>query len=93
MKILAVICYNGGCSKESYGYDIWRILQEQFHLYLEDNDIGNVYHHLTDMCEMEFITRLSPNNPEKRCFYSITEKGRLLQPKYQHYLNLLEKAK
>lgn len=89
MKILAIICHNGDRGNESYGYDIWKTMKESFHIYLGDNDIGNVYRHLNDLCTLNFITR-ADEDPDGRCFYRITEDGIALQTKYNHFLDLLE---
>lgn len=93
IKILAVICHNKECGQESYGYDIWKTMQDYFHIYLDDSDIGNVYHHLIDMSKMELVTRDDPNNPEGRCFYNLTEKGLEIKPKFSHYLVILDNEK
>ena len=42
---------------------------------------------------MELVTRADPNNPEGRCFYSITEKGLEIKPKFSNYLVILDKEK
>ena len=89
LKILAIICHNGGCGKDSYGYDIWKNLQDSFHCYLNDSDIGNVYHHLTGLCKSEHVTRLDQTQLEDRCFYTMTQKGWDLQPKFQPYLDII----
>jgi len=90
LKILAIISHNGGCGKDSYGYDIWKCLQDSFHCYLNDTDIGNVYHHLTDLVNDEYVTRRDQTQVEGRCFYMMTEKGWEMKPKFQLYLDIIE---
>lgn len=88
MKILAIICQKGENGVESYGYDIWKTMKEQFHLYLNDNDIGNVYHHLNDLCGLNYVTK-SDDELYGRCFYSMTEEGLSLKDKYLQYISIL----
>lgn len=90
MKIMAVICHNGECGRESYGYGIWQSLKENFHMYLNDNDVRNVYHHLEDLCDLEMINRMRGREDDSRCFYELTEKGLILKDKYQKYLEILD---
>ena len=90
LKMLAIICYLGDGKNDNYGYNIWRCMQDHFHLYLDDNDIGNVYHHLSDMCEQELVTRKDPTEKAGRCFYMITPKGLEFQPRFQSFLEILE---
>jgi hypothetical protein len=56
MKIMALICNNSDCGMESYGYNIWQSLKSNFHIYLNDNDIRNVYHHLRGLCELDLLS-------------------------------------
>ena len=89
MKILAIIYKNGDCGQESYGYDIWKTMKGQFHTYLDDGDIGNIYHHLNDLCNFNYLTREDPNT-DGRCFYRMTEEGQALRGKFGKYLEIME---
>ena len=86
MKILAIICQNGDSGHESYGYDIWRTMKDQFHIYLNNNDIGNVYHHLNDLCSLNYVTRDDDNG---RCYYRITDEGLAIRSKYEQYIMIM----
>jgi DNA-binding PadR family transcriptional regulator len=88
MKILAIICKNGDCGQESYGYDIWKTMKGQFHTYLDDGDIGNVYHHLNDLCKFNYLTR-EDSTTDGRCFYKMTEEGLTLRGKFGKYLEIM----
>ncbi len=92
MKIMAIICHNGDNSGESYGYDIWKTMKERFHIYLGDNDIGNVYHHLNDLCEMNFVIR-EDEDVSGKCFYKMTDEGLSLKKRYDKYIEILESGK
>jgi len=91
MKILAIICYNGSCGQDSYGYSIWQVLKNKFHTYMNDDDIRNVYHHLNGLCELRLLERDDPISFDSRCIYRMTEAGYAYKEKYILYLNLLEK--
>jgi DNA-binding transcriptional ArsR family regulator len=93
MKILAVICHNKECGIESYGYDIWLNLKEYFHLYLNDNDIRNVYHHLYDLGDLGLIKRMKGHYEKQKCLYELTQKGIDLKNRYDVYMNLLYSQK
>ncbi len=92
MKILAIICAKGDDGHESYGYDIWRTMKESFHMYLDDKDIGNVYHHLNDLCALNYLSRDDPA-VDGRCFYNITGDGREIKTKYSQYIEILKNSK
>ena len=87
MKILAIISSNSVNGQESYGYDIWKTMKNQFHLYLSDNDIGNVYHHLNDLCALNYVTR--GDEVDGRCFYNITDEGLSLKTRYEQYIDIM----
>ncbi len=89
MKILAIISSNAENGQDSYGYDIWKTMKDQFHIYLEDGDIGNVYHHLNDLCALNYVSR--GDEVDGRCFYNITEDGLSLKPKYGQYIDIMVK--
>jgi DNA-binding PadR family transcriptional regulator len=88
MKILAIIYQSNSAGHESYGYDIWKIMKEQFHTYLNDNDIGNVYHHLNDLCTLNYVARADEDG--RCCYYKITEDGLAIKPKYDQYLDIMK---
>jgi hypothetical protein len=58
MKIMAIIYNNQDSGTESYGYLIWQSLKELFHIYLNDCDVRNVYHHLKELYELDLIERM-----------------------------------
>lgn len=90
MKIMAIIHYNSKNDLECYGYGIWQHLKNTFHTYLNDCDIRNVYHHLNDLCSMEYIEKDLESNEDNRSLYQITSKGLMIQEQYQPYLSILE---
>jgi DNA-binding PadR family transcriptional regulator len=94
MKIIAIICHNCENGVDSYGYTIWQALKEYFHIYLIDNDVRNVYHHLKELTELDYIVRDERlnNDPSKRCLYQLTEKGRALEGRYVPYLDIMRKS-
>ena len=94
MKIMALICNNQNSGRESYGYTIWQSLKELFHIYLNDCDVRNVYHHLKELCDLDLIVKAdSPvTGVDKRCYYTITDKGLEMKIKYDPYLEILRKA-
>ena len=91
---MAVICYN--CEKEidAYGYTIWQTLKDVFHIYINDNDVRNVYHHLNDLCQLGYIQKLNDMNymTDNRCLYQITENGQAQLTKYEHYKRVLTRS-
>jgi DNA-binding PadR family transcriptional regulator len=89
MKILAIIYKNGDYGQESYGYDIWKTMKDQFHIYLDDNDIGNVYHHLNDLCKFNYLTR-EDSSTDGKCFYRMTDEGQALRVKFGRYLEIMD---
>ena len=92
MKILAIIHNNSDLGVESYGYDIWKTMKEQFHIYLEDNDIGNVYHHLNNLCNLKYVSR-EDEAIDGKCLYMMTEEGLALKNRYEQYINIIRSEK
>ena len=94
MKIMAIVCHNYEIGSDSYGYTIWQSLKDVFHIYLNDCDVRNVYHHLKELCEIEFLERLGESvaDPSQRCLYNLTDKGRSVQGRYAPYLEVLRQA-
>jgi DNA-binding PadR family transcriptional regulator len=90
MKILAIISANTESGQESYGYDIWKNMKDHFHIYLDDGDIGNVYHHLNDLCTLNYVTR--EDEIDGKCFYNITEEGTALKGRYEQYLAIMKRG-
>ncbi len=91
LKILAIIrsCQDNG--KRPHGYEIWKILQQAFHTYLEDKDLRNVYHHLDDLHELKLITKTADEKEGSllpRQFYSLSDGGEQLQARYHRYLEI-----
>jgi DNA-binding PadR family transcriptional regulator len=92
LKILAIIYLNESHGTATYGYDIWKILKETFHSYLDQGDLRNVYRHLKDMEELDLIKR-GPSqmvkDAPKRQPYFLTEKGKRLRGKFARYADIL----
>lgn len=93
MKIMALICYNNECSQESYGYNIWQDLKEYFYIYMNNNDIRNVYHHLNDLGHLGLIERGEKDDLRSKCIYKMTQKGFDLKHRYKIYMDLLYNQK
>ncbi len=91
MKILAIVCHNCDKGLDSYGYTIWQSLKELFHIYLNDCDVRNVYHHLSELCELNLLEKMegAEPDPNQRCLYRITDKGRGLEDKFSPYLEVV----
>jgi DNA-binding PadR family transcriptional regulator len=89
MKIMALMNHHCNHDKECYGYDIWQCLQNHFHIFINESDIRNVYHHLTDLCSLGFIEKLEDEMNTNKTLYRITEQGIDIQERYMPYLNLL----
>ncbi len=94
MKIMAIICHNCEHGEDSYGYTIWQSLKEHFYIYLRDSDVRNVYHHLKELTELDYIVRDETfrNDPAKRCLYQLTDKGRSLEGRYSPYLEIVRRS-
>ena len=94
MKIMAIIYNNQYSGTQSYGYLIWQSLKELFHIYLNDCDVRNVYHHLKELHELDLIERKDSSqiDANKRCFYTITGKGIEMKGRYDPYIEILEKS-
>lgn len=94
-KILAIIYYNELRGIVTYGYDIWRILKERFHTYLDDGDLRNVYRHLRDLERFGLIKRgehqIVKGVPKRQIYY-LTEKGKEMKNKFIRYLDILQSA-
>ena len=93
LKIMAIVCLNCDSEDISYGYNIWQSLKGRFYIYLNDCDVRNVYHHLKELCEMDFLERVSPSDSteDTRALYCITEKGKTMKVKYEPYLKIIQR--
>jgi hypothetical protein len=93
MKIMAVICHNGECGDQAYGYNIWQTLKDNFYMYMNESDVRNVYHHLKDLCQLNLVERMECEDPATniKCWYSLTEKGIGLMNNYLPYLEVLRR--
>lgn len=92
MKILAIVCYNSECGQGSYGYSIWQTLKTNFHTYLSDDEVRNVYHHLKELSSLGMLTREDCIEVgTNKCFYRLTEKGMSLKPRFEPYLNVVRR--
>lgn len=94
MKIMAIIRHNCESGGMSYGYSIWQSLKDKFHIYLNDCDVRNVYHHLKELCDLELLERNEAleTDPDQRCLYELTEKGRELEGRYAVYLEIIRRV-
>ena len=93
MKILSLICFNQEYGIESYGYNIWQDLKQTFFMYMNDNDIRNVYHHLNDLCRLGYLKRNKTEEHTGKCLYHLTDSGFLVKPRFDIYLNAIKKMK
>jgi len=92
MKLLAAIRYHELSAIESYGYSLWMTLKDKFHLYLDDTDSRNVYHHLHDLTQRGLIKKTTVQLGEKapnRQLITLTPEGRELAPRFAQYLEIL----
>jgi DNA-binding PadR family transcriptional regulator len=94
MKIMAIIDHNCDNGVDSYGYTIWQSLKYHFHIYLTDSDVRNVYHHLKELANLDYIVRDEEYQDDsmKRCMYHMTEKGMALGDRYLPYLEIVRKS-
>jgi DNA-binding PadR family transcriptional regulator len=93
-KILSIIHVNELRGSSTYGYDIWRILKETFHIYLDNGDLRNVYRHLKDLERFRLISRGTPQTVKaapKRQTYLLTDKGREMKDRFARYVDILER--
>jgi DNA-binding PadR family transcriptional regulator len=91
-KILAIIQRNEIDGNESYGYNIWTLMKTKFHFYLENINLRNIYRHLKDLEEAGLIrkrTTQGVKNAPTRQLYTITDKGKQLEAKFEKYLHIL----
>jgi DNA-binding PadR family transcriptional regulator len=93
MKIMAVIRHNCERGEVAYGYTIWQSLKDIFHIYLTDSDVRNVYHHLKELADLDYIVRDEKYQEDavRRCLYNMTEKGMALEDRYLPYLAIVRK--
>lgn len=89
MKILAVISHNRDLGKDSYGYEIWQQLKDNFFVYMNDNDIRNVYHHLNDLCSLGYIVKTGEDEECPKCYYTMTELGYEFRLRFKKFLEII----
>jgi DNA-binding PadR family transcriptional regulator len=89
MKIMAVISHNCDKGKDSYGYEIWQQLKDNFFVYMDDNDIRNVYHHLNDLCNLGYIAKTGDSDECPKCYYTITDMGQKIRHRFDHFIEIL----
>ena len=89
MKILAIMSQDQNRGQESYGYDIWQRLKSSFYVYMNDNDVRNVYHHLNDLCALGYIAKCREDETCPKCYYELTPQGHGIQHRYQHFVDIL----
>ena len=91
LKILAILSHNNDSGNPSYGYNIWKTLNQQYYSCLGEDGLRNVYHHLHDLQDQKLITNhLSKleDTPERQ-LYRLTEKGMTLKEQFNRYLKPL----
>lgn len=92
LKILAIMYHDELQGVTSYGYNIWTKLKRDFHCYLNDGDLRNVYRHLKDLHRLGLVDRgkeqLAKGAPRRQP-YSLTDKGRELKQKFNRHLLIL----
>ena len=95
LKILAILSHNDTFGYPSYGYQIWKILNERYYCCLSEGGLRNVYHHLRDLHRQQLITSYSrqpvEGTPERR-LYRLTEKGGTLKKHFERYRKALKPA-
>lgn len=94
LKILAIIYRNELRGTVSYGYNIWRTLKEELYCYLNPGNLRNVYRHLKDLNELGLVkkggSQFAQEAP-RRQLYLLTSDGKQLKPKFNDYLQILQK--
>ena len=92
LKLLAVLHYHEVKGIDSYGYNLWMTLKERFHLYLDDTDSRNVYHHLQDLTELGLVQNKEIQEGDKapnRRIITLTPRGHTFEERYDKYLEIL----
>jgi len=93
-KILAIVYFNELRGTATYGYDIWRLLKDVFHSYLDEGDLRDVYRHLKELESFGLINRgirqMVKGAPQRQPYF-LTDKGRTLKDKFTRYLDILSK--
>lgn len=93
LKILAILSHNDHSKNPSYGYNIWKTLNEQYYCCLGEDGLRNVYHHLNDLKNQKLITnqqsQIVEDKPERR-IYHLTEKALNLKEQFNRYLKPLK---
>ena len=90
-KILATIYNNESQGLPSYGYNIWLHLKKKFYLYMDKDDLRNVYRHLKELGNLGLVeTGLvqTVNGAPPRKPYILTPKGRELKYRFDKYLRV-----
>jgi len=94
LKILAIILHHELSGIPPYGYSIWLTMKDAFHLYLQKEDLRNVYHHLKELNKLGYIDRgevqFTKGAPGRQP-YILTEEGRTLEDRISKYLEILNK--
>lgn len=92
-KILATIYNNEVQGIPSYGYNIWLLLKRNFFLYLDKDDLRNVYRHLKELGNLGLVKtglEQSVKGAPTRKPYLMTEKGRELKFRFDRYLEIFQ---
>lgn len=89
LKLLAVLHSNEKTGDSSYGYGVWKMMNQRYRCCLGDDGLRNIYHHLENLHDLGFVMRSSNHLIEgapERHLYDLTSKGRELYEKYGRYL-------
>jgi len=89
MKIMAIMSADYDRGLDSYGYDIWQKLKDSFYVYMNENDVRNVYHHLNDLCALGYIAKRDGGEECPKCYYTLTPSGDNLRQKYKQFIDIL----
>ncbi|MFX1519885.1 MAG: helix-turn-helix transcriptional regulator [Promethearchaeota archaeon] len=77
-KIIAIMYHLEKNDDTPYGYKIWKLLSK-LEKELGSPDIRNVYRHLNDLCELQYVAKGTSENPKDappRQVYQLTEEGK-----------------
>ena len=92
MKILAIVCHDCERGRHPYGYGIWQSLKGNFHIYLDVNDVRNVYHHLKELQSIGALVREEgTESGSNKYVYRLTEAGMDLRHRFEPYMSIVRR--
>ena len=89
LKLLAILHYNEKTGEFSYGYGIWKMMNQRYNCCLGEDGLRNVYHHLENLHNLGLVVKNSNHLVEgapERHLYGLTTKGRSLHREYEQYM-------